>query len=84
MEEKEYKAEYKIQFVDNGFVCEDKKAMFIEVVAYEEDQHHADKNTIQYLGKNLAEDLFIAWDEMPEYDKFKIDITIKPIKNESR
>lgn len=80
MEEKEYKAEYEIQFVDNGFVCEDKKAMFIEVVAYEEDQHQDDKNTIQYLGKNLAADLFIAWDEMPEYDKFKIDITIKPIK----
>lgn len=80
MEEKEYKAEYEIQFADNGFICEDKKAMFLEVVTYEKDQYQDDKNTIQYLGKNLAEDLFIAWDEMPEYGKFKIDITIKPIK----
>lgn len=81
MEEKEYKAEYEIQFADNGLIYEDKKALFLEVVPYTGTQKlEQDTNVIQYLGKNLTEDLFIAWDEMPEYDKFKINITIKPIK----
>ena len=61
-----------------------KKQMNIEqkvkALKAEDQKLEQDTNVIQYLGKNLAEDLFIAWDEMPEYDKFKINITIKPIK----
>lgn len=83
MSEKEYKMIYNIQFADNGLICNFPSNEMLEVVSYGEGRSdQSNPNIIHYLGENLADDLFTAWDNAPEYDKFEISVIIKPRDNE--